>query len=57
MAGALADPVDLEEADYRELHAGRGEGLPAPFEVERLGERDEPAYADIGVEFYRHRAS
>ncbi|MEM9455401.1 MAG: hydroxymethylglutaryl-CoA synthase [Myxococcota bacterium] len=53
---ALAGAVDLERHQYEALHDGADPQLPevapARFEVARVGERNEPRFRDIGVEYY-----
>jgi hydroxymethylglutaryl-CoA synthase len=55
---ALADPVDLTEAQYAALHDGReASGLvPSPrpprFVINRIGDIYEPSFQDLGVEYY-----
>jgi hydroxymethylglutaryl-CoA synthase len=57
VARALAGAIDLTREQYESLHVGRGyEGLadaPAGFAIERVGARNEPAFQDLGIEYYR----
>ncbi len=57
-AEALADPVDLSQAQYEALHDGRPDpclsDLPrSGFVIDRVGRATSPAFQDIGVEYYR----
>jgi hydroxymethylglutaryl-CoA synthase len=57
---ALADPIDLDEATYRQLHDGStGDGefghTPGVFYIDRIGGR-EAAFDDAGIEYYRYQA-
>jgi len=55
---ALTEAVDLDRASYEALHDhGRLErALPprAGFFISRTGEVNEPAFADVGVDYYEH---
>ncbi|MGM0576135.1 MAG: hydroxymethylglutaryl-CoA synthase [Myxococcota bacterium] len=56
-ADALADPIDLTQAQYEALHDGRHadvDATPTGFVVERVGESDDPSHQDIGLEYYRY---
>lgn len=57
--GALADPVDLTEAQYIALHEGRHSDLVAApagdeFVVDHLGTSTGPDFHDEGIEYYRY---
>src|SRR5690606_27313344 len=57
---ALEDAVDLDRAQYEAVHDGRPTELPPPprgprFVVERVGDRNEPEFQDIGIEYYAYR--
>ncbi len=58
MQSVLAGVVDLNREQYEALHDGReAPGLkPAGrgFVVERIGERDDPKFQDLGVEYYAY---
>ena len=56
---ALADPIDLSEADYRSLHQGDAPAIdaadqPGVFYIDRIGQRD-GQFDDFGVEYYRYQ--
>lgn len=55
---ALTEAVDLDRAAYEALHDhGRlDRSLPARpgFFISRTGDIDEPAFADVGVDYYEH---
>jgi len=59
-AASLAGSVDLEQTQYEALHDGHPVELPPvadpSFVVERVGNRNEPDFADIGIEYYGYRA-
>lgn len=56
---ALKSAVNLTQEQYEALHDGREVELPSapmgPFEIERVGDRYEPDFQDIGVEYYAYR--
>lgn len=59
---ALRDPLDLDQDQYGALHEGRVAALdPVPahdeFVVDAIGERDEPDFRDVGIEYYRYVAN
>ena len=59
---ALGDPLDLDQDQYVALHDGRVAALdPVPahdeFVVDAIGERDEPDFRDVGIEYYRYVAN
>ncbi|MEM6574305.1 MAG: hydroxymethylglutaryl-CoA synthase [Pseudomonadota bacterium] len=56
--GTLADAIDLTQHQYEVLHdTGDCEGLRPPpaarFLLDRIGQRDDPEFADAGVEYYQ----
>ncbi|HEY6562007.1 MAG TPA: hydroxymethylglutaryl-CoA synthase [Polyangiaceae bacterium] len=58
---ALADPVDLTKEQYEALHDGRDiKGLnykpKDEFIIARVGEVHEPAFQDLGIEYYEYVA-
>lgn len=57
---ALAGAIDLEQDQYEALHDGRETDLQyAPqreFRISRVGELYEPAFQDLGVEYYEYDA-
>ncbi|PRP92067.1 hypothetical protein ENSA5_51610 [Enhygromyxa salina] len=59
-AEALGGSIDLSREQYEAIHDGRpAPDLPAaysgPFVVERVGERNDPEFQDIGIEYYAYR--
>ncbi len=61
LAEALRDAVVLTQAQYEALHDRHDTSSIAPvaddrFVVTRVGERHEPAFQDLGVEYYAFRA-
>jgi len=56
---ALTGACDLDQGQYEALHDGRPANLPdvnpGPFVVERVGERNDPDFQDIGIEYYAYR--
>ena len=58
---ALADRVVLQQAQYETLHdegAAELDGVSsARFCIERIGRTHEPAFQDVGVEYYRYTVS
>ncbi len=54
---ALADPIELNQAQYEALHDG-GEPVALPrngnrgFKVERIGQAVSPEFQDFGIEYY-----
>lgn len=59
---ALEDAVDLSQEQYEGVHDGKPTELPpAPggprFVVERIGERTDADFQDVGIEYYAYRAS
>lgn len=58
---SLEGAVDLDQAQYEAVHDGQPVELPPPpraprFVVERVGERNEAEFQDIGIEYYAYRA-
>ena len=56
---ALTGSVDLDQAAYEAAHDGGGVPDIEPqgeFVVERVGDRAEPSFQDIGIEYYRYVA-
>jgi len=58
-AEALADPIDLNREQYESFHDRReAEGVVyAPrseFVISHVGERYDPAFQDLGVEYYKY---
>ena len=58
-AETLELAVDLNESQYNALHSGgKPQGLAYlprnEFVIERVGQRDERHFADIGIEYYRY---
>jgi len=58
---ALADPVDLSREQYEALHDGRDvPGLvyqpKDEFIIARIGDTHEPAFQDLGIEYYEYVA-
>lgn len=56
---ALADPIDLNEAQYCALHDGQPSDVqPArardEFVVDGIGQTDRPDFRDVGIEYYRY---
>jgi hydroxymethylglutaryl-CoA synthase len=58
---ALANPVDLSREQYEALHDGRE--IPNlsyqprdEFIIARIGEVNEPAFQDLGIEYYEYVA-
>ncbi|MGH8146875.1 MAG: hypothetical protein ACREPY_11125, partial [Rhodanobacteraceae bacterium] len=55
---ALAGAVDLEQAAYAALHdTGQLDGSREPASglvIDRIGTRDEPAFQDFGIAYYRY---
>ena len=58
--GAVLDgAIDLDQVTYEAAHDGRGVPDLRPqgeFVVERVGERTEPSFQDVGIEYYRYFA-
>ena len=55
-ADALKDPVDLDQAQYEALHDGDPIDVrlrPRGFVVDRIGDRHDPEFSDLGIEYYR----
>ena len=55
-ADALKDPVDLDQAQYEALHDGDPIEVrlrPRGFVVDRIGDRHDPEFSDLGIEYYR----
>lgn len=54
---ALAGAIDLTREQYESLHQGRPfagmSGAPAGFAIERVGDRHEAVFQDLGIEYYR----
>jgi hydroxymethylglutaryl-CoA synthase len=57
---ALADPLELDQGQYEALHDGRETDvayeLQGEFRISRVGEQYEPAFQDLGVEYYDYDA-
>ncbi len=56
---ALAGAVDLDQSAYEAAHDGGGVPDIEPqgeFVVERIGDRTEPSFQDVGIEYYRYVA-
>jgi hydroxymethylglutaryl-CoA synthase len=57
---ALKDPLDLSQEQYEALHDGRRTELAyqpqAEFCIARVGQLYEPAFQDLGVEYYDYVA-
>ena len=58
-AGALEQHVDLTREQYESLHdSNRAEGLPDlpgdRFRITRLGDRYEPSFQDLAIEYYEY---
>lgn len=57
---ALANPIDLTQAQYEALHDGREAQLTyeptGEFLISRVGRQYEPAFQDLGVEYYDYVA-
>ena len=57
---ALAEPIDLDRAQYEALHDGDPTHDVAVadrgFVVERVGDRYDPDFQDLGIEYYRWNA-
>jgi hydroxymethylglutaryl-CoA synthase len=56
---ALANPTDLTREQYEALHDGRDvPGLAhtprGEFVITHVGERYEPAFQDLGIEYYKY---
>ncbi|MEO6199846.1 MAG: hydroxymethylglutaryl-CoA synthase, partial [Cryobacterium sp.] len=56
---ALADPIDLTEAQYISLHEGRLREIAAApasdeFVIDRVGTSTGPGFYDEGIEYYRY---
>jgi hydroxymethylglutaryl-CoA synthase len=56
---ALASPIDLSKEQYEALHDGREvpnlDYTPrSEFVISRIGETHEPAFQDLGVEYYEY---
>jgi len=59
LAQALANPIDLTREQYEALHDGREvPGLlqtpHAEFMITHVGERYEPSFQDLGIEYYKY---
>ncbi len=59
LASALKGAIDLTQEQYEALHDGLEvrDLLAAPrtgFVIDRIGERDEPDFKDLGIEYYRY---
>lgn len=57
LAGALAGAIDLSREQYESIHDGRDPDYPsyAPrneFAISRIGQRYDPSFQDLGVEYY-----
>jgi len=54
---ALQDAVGLDLEQYEALHEGRAfpglSGEPAGFAIDQVGQRNDAAFQDLGVEYYR----
>jgi hydroxymethylglutaryl-CoA synthase len=57
---ALADPIDLDRTQYEALHDGDPDhDVPTEargFIIERIGDRYDPDFQDLGIEYYRWNA-
>lgn len=58
-AASLEGAIDLGQGQYESLHdQGRAEGLPplpgGRFRITRVGDRYEPSFQDLGVEYYEY---
>jgi hydroxymethylglutaryl-CoA synthase len=57
---ALANPLDLNQAQYEAVHDGREAELnyepQREFRISRVGRLYEPAFQDLGVEYYDYVA-
>lgn len=57
---ALANPIDLSQEQYEALHDGREANLSyeprEEFRISRVGRLYEPAFQDLGVEYYDYVA-
>ena len=60
MAGAMAGAVELTQEQYELRHDGKAVDVQVArenvFVVERVGDRVDAAFQDIGVEYYRYLA-
>lgn len=58
MRDALRDAIDLDRKSYEALHDGHPtsvEGAARGFVVERVGDRYDPEFQDLGIEYYAYR--
>ncbi len=57
---ALANPIDLSQQQYEAVHDGREAELhyqpEREFRISRVGRQYEPAFQDLGVEYYDYVA-
>lgn len=58
-AEALADPIDLNREQYESFHDRReldgiGYAPRSEFIISHVGERYDPAFQDLGVEYYKY---
>lgn len=57
---ALAEPLDLNQAQYEAVHDGREAELHyeprGEFRISRVGRQYEPSFQDLGVEYYDYVA-
>lgn len=57
---ALAEPIDLDREQYEAIHDGRETELiyspRGEFRIARVGDQYEPAFQDLGVEYYDYDA-
>jgi hydroxymethylglutaryl-CoA synthase len=58
MRDALKDAIDLDRESYEALHDGHPTELDDAargFVVERVGDRYDPEFQDLGIEYYAYR--
>lgn len=59
-SAALESPIDLSQKEYEAIHDGREVGLNyeprGEFKISRVGSSYEPAFQDLGVEYYDYVA-
>lgn len=60
VSAALANPVNLNKAQYEALHTGAekkdlaASSRQGEFVIERVGSRNEAAFQDVGIEYYSY---
>jgi hydroxymethylglutaryl-CoA synthase len=58
LSAALEGAIDLTREQYEALHDGDEvldlAGSRSGFVIERIGDRDEPGFNDVGIEYYRY---